>query len=271
MKTYIINLERSVRRREHILTEVRKYGLEHEIVPAVDGTIFTEADIEKVADMERVRADPEWLTPTMIATALSHRRAYERMIEEGDKVALVLEDDARFASDPRRLLDSIEPVVGESEVVLLHYFSFKPLGISTVGSNQLNETTIVAYPIALQGLVSAAAYIITLAAGRSLYDSVCPITTSSDAWVDFVEKGWLDTTRVVYPRPVDVIGAKSTISVASQSGVRALLTEYIDKHQIPILHGLLRRQRLRNINSMSDFFLTDQPSPHSGPMDSDAF
>jgi glycosyl transferase family 25 len=258
MRTYIINLERSVRRREHIVAEVGKFGLDHEIVPAVDGTKFTEEEVVQIADMERVRMNPDWLTPTMLATALSHRKVFERILENGDKYALILEDDAEFSDDPRPLLDSIKPVLRKREVALLHYFSFAPLGISTVGSERIHSEKILAYPLALRGLVSAAAYVITQDGARSLYDSVVPVSTASDAWVDFFESGWLDAIRIVHPRPVEVIGAKSTINAAAQSRLRSIVTELVDKYRIPILHDFLRRQRLRKINAMSEFFLTEE-------------
>src|SRR3954471_10994699 len=131
MKTYIINLERSVQRREHILSEVDKIGLEYEIVKAVDGSQLSSHDFDQLCDMETVRKFPEWLSPGMIGASLSHRSVYSKIIENNDRAALVVEDDAVLPNSLAEILDGISSVIMPNEIILLYYSSFEPLQLST--------------------------------------------------------------------------------------------------------------------------------------------
>lgn len=261
MKAFVINLERSVKRHAHMMREMGRMDLEFEFVEAVDGGGFSDGDIAAVADPDTVKNYPGWANPRMIATTLSHRKVFKRILDQGLDSALVLEDDVCFDRDIEFVVESLEKIVMGSEVVLLHYFSFAELELSTVGAIKVAPDRQALYPMFLQGVVSGAAYVITREAARKLYESTVPVKTASDSWFDFVSDGRLDRVRVVYAMPVRVIGAKSTISVATQSALRARLTEFVEEYEIPILHRVLRRGRLANVESMSKFVLTGERSP----------
>lgn len=261
MKTYIINLERSEKRRRHITSEAKRHHLDFEIVKAVDGSEMSDEEIESVSDMEIVRKHPDWLSRNMIATALSHRQVYERIMCGEDTAALILEDDVKLAPGISTLLHRLEENLVNAEIVLLHYGSFEPLELSNYSSVSLYETYKLTYPLSMKGVVSAAAYVVTKLAARNLYNWILPVRIAPDTWDRFWEAGLVDRMRMVYPQPVELIGAKSTIYVDRQSWFRKHLTEFVDRHEVPILHQMLTKSRLNDVATRANFSLTDERSP----------
>jgi len=130
MKTYIINLERSMVRKEHILREAEKCGLSYELVKAVDGKELSREDIEEMCDVDAIEAYPDWLTPGMLGCALSHYNVYKKIIQDNTETAFVLEDDMVLPDNLPLLLDDISQQILENEVITLHYSSFKPCKLS---------------------------------------------------------------------------------------------------------------------------------------------
>jgi glycosyl transferase family 25 len=250
-----------VTRRQHIETELDRCDLDYEIVKAIDGSTFTPHEMEKLADIDAVRKSPDWLSPNMVACALSHKKVYRKIADDGSECAFVLEDDVTLREDIRSILQAVEEHLDRSEVALLHYMSFAPLELSTRNAAQLLDGGRLLYPMFLRGVVGASAYVITRSAAEGMADTSALISTASDDWLGFYESGYLDRIRCVHPMPVRTIGAKSTISVASQSGLRSRVTEWIDKNKIPILSSCLTRYRLRNIAEMSNFTTSDDLSP----------
>jgi glycosyl transferase family 25 len=118
MKIYAINLPQCAERRENIVRECARFGLEMEIVPGIYGRNLTP---------EQMRAlvfEPETnpLGRSEIGCTLSHLAAYRKMLSDGIPMALVLEDDSVFASDPRSVLAALEdcPVDGPDVYMLTH-------------------------------------------------------------------------------------------------------------------------------------------------------
>ncbi len=260
MRTYIINLKRSVDRRAHIIKEAERCELDYKIVEAVDGGAVPEEEILRHTDMEVVSRHRDWLSNRAIATSLSHRKVYEAIISDNVEVALILEDDARLLENFSSVLEAIPKRVKGSEVVLLHYISFAPLGLSTQSEVELVDGRKLMFPLHLEGVGSAAAYVITQAAARKLFDNLLPLQTAADSWYDFTARGWLEKVRVLYKPVVSLIGAKSTIYIDSQSGFRSKLTELVDRYRIPVFSTYLRRKRLANVAKMSKFYITEEKS-----------
>ncbi len=118
MKTYVINLPRCVERRENVLKECSRFGLEAEIFPAFDGKAMPEAELRR----QVFDPDHNSLCPAEIGCALSHLGIYRDMLEKNIPVALILEDDSIFNMDPRPLLAELErqPLNGPDAYLLTH-------------------------------------------------------------------------------------------------------------------------------------------------------
>jgi glycosyl transferase family 25 len=263
MKAYILNLERSAKRRDSIVAEANRIGLDYEIVPAIDGGAVPIEDLHKLADMEAVNTYPDWLSPRVLATQLSHRRAYERILEDGLDYGIVLEDDARLTKILKTVALSAFENLHDGEVALLHFGSpsRSPITLSKAGKVELELGYGLYLPMTVEDLGSAAAYIVTKKAAKQLVDGLLPLHTSADTWNVFVYSGMIDRLRMVYPMPASISGEKSTISIDTQTSLRARLTEIIDKYRVPLLNAIIQRLRLWVIERQSTIIFSDEPSP----------
>lgn len=90
---YIIHLERATARRPQAEVLCKTLGPEVQIVPAVDGTRLTPAALDAAVGPSRAPRYPFALRPAEIATFLSHRACWQRLLDEGHYAALIVEDD----------------------------------------------------------------------------------------------------------------------------------------------------------------------------------
>lgn len=101
LKIFVINLEKDIKRKEHMENLLNKYNLKYEIVKAVDGNKLTEQELNSLRiDKEgslKILKRP--LKKSEIGCLLSHRKIYEKILTENIQLALILEDDIFFEED----------------------------------------------------------------------------------------------------------------------------------------------------------------------------
>ncbi|MCY6319736.1 glycosyltransferase family 25 protein [Bacteroides uniformis] len=107
MRTYIINLKRSVDRRIYMEGQCRKLPfLNVEYINAVDGrnmspdertAAFDEKEFEKRYSVK--------VRPGEIGCTLSHQKCYKKIVEEHLPYALILEDDISLSVDIKAALE----------------------------------------------------------------------------------------------------------------------------------------------------------------------
>lgn len=120
MKVYVINLARATERRQKMQMQADRLGVHLDFIEAVDGKTITDADRALVDHKKRRRITPYPLTDNEIGCWLSHRKAMQRLIDSGDAMAAILEDDAALAVDFPRVLNAIEAQGLPFDVVDLH-------------------------------------------------------------------------------------------------------------------------------------------------------
>jgi len=94
-KIFVITLPRSRARQEFVKNGLG--GLRFEFFFGVDGQEISDAELQRVYSLEKNRKT--WLkvlSRNEIAASLSHARLYERIVEQGIRRALILEDDAQI-------------------------------------------------------------------------------------------------------------------------------------------------------------------------------
>ena len=112
MYAYVINLARSVDRRAHITAELKKTGLDYQIVTAVDGR---DLDLSDPAIVEPSLATKTASMAGAAGCALSHLIAYRNMIADGLDEVLVLEDDVILPPDLGILADAVADQLAGAE------------------------------------------------------------------------------------------------------------------------------------------------------------
>lgn len=246
MRTYVINLARSVDRRQHITSQLAKAGIDYEIVQAVDGR---DLDIHDPTLIDPAMA-AKCLFPGTVACPLSHLLVYAKILEDGGSTALVLEDDVSLPTDLGPIAYDVAEHLTGAEVALLNFGGYppNPLQLSLEGAVELPSSRRLALPVDARQLVNAGAYVITREACQRMVDSAPPVRSTADAWGFFFEEGIIDRVRCVLPQPVPKCPKfESTIGLYSLgNGFKARLVGPLVRHKIPGLHQLIlyRRQRI---------------------------
>jgi glycosyl transferase family 25 len=250
---YVINLARSRDRRAHITAELKKTGLDYEIVTAVDGR---ELDLRDPAIIDQslpfIASALSGLDVALAAgtagCALSHLSVYRKIIADGWDEALVLEDDVMLPAEINVLAEAVAAELSGAEVALLSFDSPEPCNMSPEGLTHLPSARLLALPIDVSQPRSTAAYIITREACERMVKCMPPVRVQADCWWFFYREGILDRVRCVLPMPV-LKHAKFVSTIGSYSlgnGLRARLMGPIIRRKIPVLHQALayRRQRI---------------------------
>jgi glycosyl transferase, family 25 len=245
MRAYVINLARSIDRRRHITAELKKTGVDYEILTAVDGH---EVDLT-----DRTLIDPAlpYVTQFLAGTAgaaLSHLSAYRKIMADGLDAALVLEDDVTLPADLISLAEAVARQLTGAEVALLSYGSYGTCKLGREGSESLPSGRLLALPIEIRMVNSGGAYIITREACERMVKSILPVRVNPDDWWYFYREGMLDRVRCVMPLEVHK-SHKLASTLGSYSLGKSLSGRMIwplVRRKIPLLHQLLsyRRQRI---------------------------
>lgn len=91
---FLINLDRSRHRLEDVDKSMKQLGLDYERVSAIDGRVISTSDINAAyshkLNAERYNYD---LTQGEIACYMSHRKAWQKLLDSDHQAAIILEDD----------------------------------------------------------------------------------------------------------------------------------------------------------------------------------
>lgn len=250
MHAYVINLARSAHRRAHIIEELRRTGMDYEIVTAVDGRELDLGDRSVVdADLATHMGLPDdpgnSIYAGSVGCALSHLEVYRTLIAQDRERALVLEDDVLLPDDLDALAEEVAAQLSGAEIAMLSYDSPEPCRMAVEDSVRLPSGRVLALPVDVRQPRSGAAYIITRDACERMVKSALPVRVLADDWWYYYREGVLDRVRCVVPLPVvKSADHSSTIGSYSQpTGLRARLAGLLLKRRIPGVHQALAWRR----------------------------
>jgi glycosyl transferase family 25 len=227
MRILLINLARATERRQKMEARFDELGLAFELLDATDGRALTTAE-RALADNERRR----WITPhplsdNEIGCCISHCRAMGRLVESGERMAAIVEDDATLAPDFPRVLAAIETLDTPFDVIDLHrtfkkgemFLSCRPLlpgfSLGRIGYAHINAT----------------AYVMSSAGARKFLARVPP-------FVHMVDK----EMHRPWANGLDVYGLERPVAFHTDEG-----RSYIDESR---LHGDTTRPRYADADSL---------------------
>lgn len=181
VKIYVINLERSVERRNEIIKIMKKYSIPFEFFEGIDGNKLSEEFIDQC----RTRSnnwyqEDEGAGKSMkkgeIGVAMSHYYIYQKMQAEDIKYAIILEDDAefdqRFQQFVKRKTD-LEDLMKKFDLLLLAYCGhdadyYKPGVCSYWYRKNINKSIMAGVPV--KWYWSAMGYLISKKGAELLVD-----------------------------------------------------------------------------------------------------
>lgn len=178
LKTYVINLEKSTVRRQYMEKLLAPYSfLDVEFVKAIDGRLLPEEERRARFDFDGCRAlYGRTVNAGEVGCALSHRKAYESLLQSGNPYALVLEDDITIIRDLQALdLDKIGRVLNDTTPKALmlsgDYWYYRKQPVTRLFS-----------------AVGAYAYLINRAAAGKIL-SIIPPRCVADDWMFYKRNG----------------------------------------------------------------------------------
>jgi glycosyl transferase, family 25 len=261
MKIYIINLASATGRYQRMASQLNALNLPYERFDAVNGSALGEEEMEQFCSMEAVRSNPTWLTKGAIGCALSHWGVCKKMLADEQEVALILEDDMVLPPNFTEILLSIEKQIADNEVILLYFQSFKEVIFSTQHKKMVLGKYELAYPMSLNSLGAAGAYIIKKSVAQKFAQQLIPIRAAADTWHYFYEIGIFQTVRCVIPFVVVSSFAESTIDYIKKDNLVGKLKSFFAAHNILFVNDLLKWRRKRIWKKLTKFSFTDDVSP----------
>lgn len=123
---FVISLEKDKKRRASIKKELDKYQLDFNFINAVNGSLLTDKEIEKLTSKEKsIQAIGRELTKGEIGCSLSHLSIYEKILTENIKTAIILEDDATISPSFIEVVSDIKQYFSKKcQLILLGYNAF---------------------------------------------------------------------------------------------------------------------------------------------------
>lgn len=118
IRTLVINLRRSAKRRDAIARQLDRLGMAFEFVEGVDGQQLTAEQLSLYSAREAFAGLGREMHRNEMGCILSHIGIWQSMIERGDEEILVIEDDMSIADDFPQLVESrAEWVPADARVV----------------------------------------------------------------------------------------------------------------------------------------------------------
>lgn len=140
MKIFVINLERSIERRQRVEKSLQALNLDYEIFPAVDGGKLTDEDWAQVKTEDEMILElvggrkvkvMDKLSNGEIGCALSHLRVYQRILDLGLDKACIIEDDTSFNPIFLEAINSIDFIKEPWDIVnFTHHRGIKSWGFA---------------------------------------------------------------------------------------------------------------------------------------------
>lgn len=222
MKTYIINMEKDVRKRALIEQQLSgQTGLEVTFFKAVEGRRLSQDELNRWVDQETFQKRyRSFATLPAIGCALSHCNLYKQIVENNDTYALILEDDALLSANVAAKIKRFESrlLVNKPIAILLTpEFVYDPQEqIANLGDLNL---------YLLDGGTMTSGYLINQAGAALLKEKLMPVSYLADVWNEFIKMG-LTVYGVVphlisYPEGLGEIG-RSQHDLSKKNGLKKI-------------------------------------------------
>jgi glycosyl transferase family 25 len=224
MRIIVINLDRAPERLARMAAQLTGLGLTFDRLPASDGRALTAADRARVDHRGRKAISAYPLSDNEIGCWLSHLRAMQSLLDSGDAMAAILEDDAALTAETPAVLSAIAAMDRAFDAIDLHrlfnkHERFVPvlpllpnLALGRVGYTHMRLT---AYVISRAGAETFLAQSASFAHavdkalhrywdnGLDLYGLERPVAAQDDGGISYIEETRAQERPAERPRYTD--------------------------------------------------------------------
>lgn len=216
MQIHVINLRRSVERRQRIEARLTELGLPFSIFEAIDGSAGAHEAFANYDDAACLRQWRKTLSHGEIACFASHYVLWQRCRDSG-RPMLVLEDDASFAPHFLKAYQALPELLERFGYVRMH--GFKPRRMRRLRSVPMPDgLSLVRFP---KGPLGTTAYAITPEAAAILIENAATWTEPVDSYVDHFWRHGLRCVAIA-PYPVKVERSPTTLGERGPVAVGAM-------------------------------------------------
>jgi len=209
MRIYVINLARATERRKKMEQLANTLGVVFDFLEATDGKALTDAERNRVDHDERKRISEYPLTDNEVGCWLSHLRAMKMLVDSGEPMGAILEDDAALSPEFPRVLNAIEAHAGSFDVIDLHrlfkkgeiFALCRPLlpgfGLGRIGYTHMHATAYVMSRAGAQKFLAHATYFAHAidkemhrywANGMDIYGLEQPVARQDDGGYSYIDE-----------------------------------------------------------------------------------
>lgn len=229
MKIFVINLARSVERRQLIEKQLNQQGLDYEIFTAVDGKQLTQEEINSYMDPGKKYFRE--LKVGEIGCFLSHYLVLKKIAASTLKSAVIVEDDIILSENFSSLLKIIEPAIQPKDAFMLYASINHPVNFTTTGT--IGSKYSVAETDNLRAIFGTVAYAIGHEAATAISDHLLPINDVIDNWHRYVDAGYINNFKIIFPFIVKPSPAFSDIHHSEIVNERlGLLKQFVRKYKV---------------------------------------
>ncbi|MDR3002303.1 MAG: glycosyltransferase family 25 protein [Fibromonadaceae bacterium] len=204
---FVISLPQAIQKQERMKKLMQGLDLPFEFVWGIDGRLLTEEELQEIFDKEKSYNYFKWyrnrtgaagieLSRGEIGCALAHRKAHQKIVDEGIERAIILEDDAFVSDFFPHIIEKVVASIDQNSIrrnliIKLDVKSSTEVGYYKKIKNTLNrflrpvqiridkELAIVKTPINFGG---AQGYYIDNAAAHTMLSLNNPVFITSDEW-----------------------------------------------------------------------------------------
>ncbi len=184
---FIINLPASADRLNFMQSQLASINTQFTIIEAVDGSKFDSAELSTVK-----KEISYAITKGEVGCALSHLKAYEKLVESDYDMALILEDDVIIPADINMHLSRLHENNNKKRatVTLLSevYKYYGKILFSTDEKHHVHKVVDATF---------AHGYVINKLAAKRLLENLRPVWCVADQWTTFKEFGFVDICAVI--------------------------------------------------------------------------
>ncbi len=163
----VINLLRSPERLAHVRAGLDAQEVAFERLDAIDGKTLSDDTINTFYDQaQNTQKHHKVLAKGEIACYLSHRKAWQHIVDNQLPYALVLEDDVNITGDVRKALDAINTLPAEWDLIKLA--GYKDYTRKTIAAVPVQSFELVVQAKTMSG---CAAQVISLQGAKKLLKS----------------------------------------------------------------------------------------------------